>query len=130
MLGENRRTSIVWRLVYSYILVIRRYAPNTFLALPNFRKRQILANTVCESQFSQLLVNLCENARECYEYSEFAYSRSFSENRRMCGSTLKSVNSWWRTVILNFRQICVWTIKSRSEWWFLELWWKDDEYYW
>ncbi len=27
--------------------------------------RQTLANTVCESQFSRLLVNLCENARKC-----------------------------------------------------------------
>ncbi len=26
---------------------------------------RILANALCESQFSQLLVNLCENARKC-----------------------------------------------------------------
>ncbi len=60
---------------YSYILAIRHYASNRFLALPNFWKRWILANTVCESQFSRLLVNLCKNARKCYEYSVFAYSQ-------------------------------------------------------
>ncbi len=65
--------------VYSYILGIRHYAPNRFSALPNFWKRQILVrilvNIVRESQFSRLLVNLCENDRECYEYSVFTYSR-------------------------------------------------------
>ncbi len=72
--------------VYSYNLGIRHYAPNRFSALPNFWKRRILPNTVCESQFSRSLVSLCENAWECYEYSVFAYSRPFSENRRMCSS--------------------------------------------
>ncbi len=42
---ENRRErwarigeQVMCRLVYSYILAIRHYAPNTFLALPNFWK--------------------------------------------------------------------------------------------
>ncbi len=82
--------------VYSYILGIRHYAPNRFSVLPHFWKRRILgrilANTVCESQFSRLLVNLCENTRECYEYLVFAYSRPFSENRHMCGTTLRLVS--------------------------------------
>ncbi len=64
--------------VYSYILGIRHYAPNTFSALPNLRNRRILArifaNTLCESWFSWLLVNLCENAQECLRISVFAYS--------------------------------------------------------
>ncbi len=51
--------------VYSYILAIRLYAPNTLLALPNLLNRRILANTVYESQFSRSLICLCENAREC-----------------------------------------------------------------
>ncbi len=50
---------LMCRSVYSYILGIRHYAPNRFLALPNFQKRRTLANPVCESQFSRLLVNLC-----------------------------------------------------------------------
>ncbi len=75
-------------LVYLYILGIHHYVPNRFSAITNFQKRRILANTVCESQSSQLLVNLCENAQECYGYSVFVYSRPFLENRRMCGSTL------------------------------------------
>ncbi len=75
--------------VYSYILGIRHYAPNRFSALLNFSKGRILANTVCESQFSWSLVNLCENDWECYSYSVFAYSWPFSENRRMCGSTFR-----------------------------------------
>ncbi len=53
------------RLVYSYILGTRHYAPNTFLVLSNLRNSRILANTLCENQFSPLLVNLCEKAREC-----------------------------------------------------------------
>ncbi len=77
-------------LVYSYILRIRYYAPNRFSVLPNFRKKQILANTIRESQFSRLLINLCDNARECYEYSMFNYSRPFSENWCMYGSALTS----------------------------------------
>ncbi len=64
--------------VYSYILGIRHYAVDRFSTLPNFWKRRISANTSCKSQFSRLLVNLCENARECYEYSVFAYSRPYS----------------------------------------------------
>ncbi len=72
-----------------YILGIRHYAPNRFSVFPNFWKRRILANTVWENQFSQLLVNLCENASECCEYSVFAYSWPFSENQRMCGSALR-----------------------------------------
>ncbi len=47
--------------VYSYICGIRHYAPNRFSALPNFQKKRILANTVCESHFSRLLINLCES---------------------------------------------------------------------
>ncbi len=39
--------------VYSYILSIRHYAPNTFSALPNLSYGRILANTISESQFSQ-----------------------------------------------------------------------------
>ncbi len=50
--------------MYSYILVIRHYVSNTFSALLNLRNRWILANILCESQFSRLLINLCENARE------------------------------------------------------------------
>ncbi len=78
---------VMCRLVYLYILTVHHYAPSTFSALPNFWKRQLLANTVCESQFSRLLVNLCKNVWEYYEYSEFAYSRPFSENQHICGST-------------------------------------------
>ncbi len=56
--------------VYSYILTIRHYAPNTLLALPNLPNRQILVgilvNTCSENQFLQLFVNLHENAQECY----------------------------------------------------------------
>ncbi len=37
--------------VYSYILGICHYVPNTFSALPNLWNRQILANTLYESQF-------------------------------------------------------------------------------
>ncbi len=74
--------------VYSYILGIRHYAPNKFSVLPNFWKRQILAKPVCESRFSRLLVNLCENAWEYYEYSVFAYSQPFLENC-MCSSALR-----------------------------------------
>ncbi len=61
--------------VYSYILGIRHYAPNTFSVLPKLPSRRILANTICESQFSRLLVNLCENARDVDKYSVFTYSR-------------------------------------------------------
>ncbi len=84
-------------LVYSYILAIHHYVPNTFSALPNYWKRRILArilaNTECESQFSRLLVNLCENAGECYEYLAFVYSPPLLENRRMCGSTFTRLSS-------------------------------------
>ncbi len=69
--SENRREHwarigdqvMCWSM-YSYILGIRHCTPNTFLALPNLRNRQILANILCESQFSRLLVNLCKNTRE------------------------------------------------------------------
>ncbi len=71
LFSEDSREHWVWigeqvvcGLVYSYILGIRYYAPNTFSVLPNLPNRRILANTVCESQFSRLLVNLWENARE------------------------------------------------------------------
>ncbi len=74
--------------VYSYILGIRRYMPNTFSALPNWRNRRILANTLCESQFPRLLVNLCENARECWRLFGI---HIFSENWRMCGSAFISL---------------------------------------
>ncbi len=40
------------------------YVPNAFLAFPNLPNRRILANTIHGSQFSQLLINLCENTRE------------------------------------------------------------------
>ncbi len=84
--------------MYLYILGIRHYEPNRFSALPNFWKRWILANIICESQFSRSLVNLCENAGKCYEYSVFTYSRPFSENRRMCGSALKQNSPEMRKV--------------------------------
>ncbi len=91
--SKNRRErwvrigeQVMCRLVYSYILTIRHYAPNTFSALPNFQKRRILArilaNTVCESQFSRLLVNLCENTRERRQIFGI---RLFSEDWRMWG---------------------------------------------
>ncbi len=34
---------------YLYILGIRHYAPNAFLAFPNLPNRRILLNTICES---------------------------------------------------------------------------------
>ncbi len=68
---------VMCRSVYSYILGIRHYALNRFSALPNFWKRRKLANTVRKSQFSQLLINLCENTQECHEYSVFTYSQPF-----------------------------------------------------
>ncbi len=71
--------------VFSYILGIRHYVPNTFSAPPNLQKRQILVNTLYESQFSGLLVNLCENARECWQIFGI---RLFSEYWHVCGSTL------------------------------------------
>ncbi len=51
--------------VYLYTLGIRHYALNTFLVLLNLPNRRILPNTVCESQFSRLFVDLCKNAGEC-----------------------------------------------------------------
>ncbi len=63
--------------VYLYILGTCHYALNTFSALPNLPNRWILVNTVRESQFLQLLVNLCENAREC---SQIFGIRLFLEN--------------------------------------------------
>ncbi len=78
------------RSVYSYILNICCYAPNTFSALPNLPNgrilAKILANTVSESQFSQLLVNLRENA-----WRKFSI-RLFSENWRMCGSAFRQIS--------------------------------------
>ncbi len=59
--------------VYLPILGIHHYAPNTFSALLNLPNRQILVNTICESQFSWLLVNLCKNVRECWQiFSTFS----------------------------------------------------------
>ncbi len=58
---------VICRSMYSYILGIHHYAPNTFSALPNLRNRRILANTLCESQFSPSLVNLCKNIPECWQ---------------------------------------------------------------
>ncbi len=75
--------------VYSYILGTRHYAPISISALLNFQKKRILTNIMCESQFSRLLVNLCENARQGYKYSVLPNSRWFSENRRMCGSAFR-----------------------------------------
>ncbi len=96
MLSRNRTYVSSWRIgekvmrgsLYSYILSIRHYAPNTFLALPNLPNRRILANTLWESQFSQLLINLCENAPECWRIFGI---RLFSENWRMRGSTFRLV---------------------------------------
>ncbi len=72
---------------YSYILGIRHYALNTFSTLPDLPNRRMLArilvNAACESQFSQLHVNLCENAQECWQ---IFHIRPFSENGRICGS--------------------------------------------
>ncbi len=65
MLRENRRASNVWISVCVYVLAICHYASNTFPALPNLPNWWTLANTVCENQFLQLLINLCKNAREC-----------------------------------------------------------------
>ncbi len=94
--------------VYLYILDIRRYVPNTFLALPNFWKRwilvRILANTICESQFLQLLVNLCENVTDI-RYSHIL--KPFSENRRMCDSILRLVcNYVWPSCDLHVWPVC------------------------
>ncbi len=36
--------------VYLYILTIRHYVPNTFLALPNLPNRQILANIYVKAE--------------------------------------------------------------------------------
>ncbi len=70
--------------MYSYILgSIRHYMPNTFLAFSNLRNGRILANTLYESQFSQLLVNLCEDAGECWRIFGI---HLFSENWHMYGS--------------------------------------------
>ncbi len=66
VLVYSRRMTISVNPAYSYILSISHYAPNTFSELPNFQKRWILANSVCESQFLRLLTNLCDNARECW----------------------------------------------------------------
>ncbi len=63
--SENRRTSNE----RSSVFVHSRYSSlcaEYFSAHLNFWKKWILANTVCENQFSRLLVNLCKNARECW----------------------------------------------------------------
>ncbi len=59
MVSENSREcwtkkgeQVICRSMYSYIFGIRHYEPNTFSALPNLRNKRILANTLCESQFS------------------------------------------------------------------------------
>ncbi len=71
--------------VYLNILAICHYALNTFSAFPNLLNRRILVNTVCESQFSRLLVNLCEDARECWQIFGI---RLFLENWPTCGYLL------------------------------------------
>ncbi len=75
------------RSVYSYILPIHHYAPTTFSAISNLPNSQILAkilaNNICENQFSRLRVNLCENTQECIQIFGI---RLFPENWRMCGS--------------------------------------------
>ncbi len=91
---------VMCRSVFSYILGLGHYAPNTFSAHPNLWKRwilvRILVSTVFESQFSWLLVNLCENAWECYEYSVFVYSWPFLKNRHMASSALRLIfNEKW-----------------------------------
>ncbi len=85
-IGEH----VMCRSVYSYTLRICNYAPNIFSALLNWPNRRILARilaeTICTSQFSRLLINLCENAENVDKYSVFTYSWLFSENCRVCGS--------------------------------------------
>ncbi len=75
---------------YSYILGICHYAPNTFSTLPNLWNRRILAristNTLYESQFTRLLINLRENGRECRQIFGI---HLFSKNWRMCDSAFR-----------------------------------------
>ncbi len=59
MLDENKPTSNVPISVFvrsQYLALCTEYILDA---------SKLLANTVCENQFSQLLVNLCENVREC-----------------------------------------------------------------
>ncbi len=54
--------------------------------LSEFSENKGMCGSAFKNQFSQLFVNLCENARD--EYSVFAYSPLFSKNWRMWGSPL------------------------------------------
>ncbi len=68
MLGRNRQTSNLLinivvhcrhlSLCAKYILSTSKFAESTNIS-------ESIANTVCENQFSRILVNLCKNAREC-----------------------------------------------------------------
>ncbi len=65
---RKNHTYVCWRRIgkqvmcgsmYSYILSIHHYAPNTFFALPNLWNRWILANTL------SILVTTCQFMGEC-----------------------------------------------------------------
>ncbi len=57
--------------VYSYILAIRHYAPNTFSALPNLPNRRIHILKISSRHYSSIYTRTPENINE---YSVFAYS--------------------------------------------------------
>ncbi len=71
--------------MYSYILAIRHYGPDTFSALPNLSNWRIHMLKISSRHYWSIYATTSENVDE---YSVFTYSELFSENWHMCESGL------------------------------------------
>ncbi len=82
---------VMYRSVYSYVLAIRHYAPNTFSALPNLPNQRMLVKTiiyvkVSSYDYSSIYVRMPENVDKWYSpiLRKLTYVRFHLNMKRLC----------------------------------------------